>query len=54
MKREFLVEVLYPKGGVFFGLVWRIMLLGKRRSINKLDYMALVKNYLKKKRYGVP
>ena len=53
MKREFLVEDLYPKGGGF-GLVWRIMLLGKRRSINKLDYMALVKNYLKKKRYGVP
>ena len=33
-----------------FGLVLRIMMLGKRRSTKKLDYMALIINYLNKRR----
>ena len=33
-----------------FGLVLRIIMLGKMRSTKKLDYMALIINYLNKRR----
>ena len=39
-------------GGGGGGLVWRIVLLGKRTNTKQLDYMALVINYLKKSRVG--
>ena len=42
IKSEFSVAVPHPKGGGLFGLVWRIMLLGKRRSKKKFDYVALI------------
>ena len=45
------MEFLHPKGGVcVFGLVWRIMLLGKIRSTKKFHSVALVLNYFRKRR----
>ena len=37
IKRYFSVMVPHPKEGESFGLVWRIMLLGERRSTNQLE-----------------
>ena len=35
--REFLVQVPPPKGGKSFGLVWMLILLGRRRITGKMD-----------------
>ena len=35
-----------------FGLVWRIMLLGKMSSTKQLDYVALIISYFKNRRVG--
>ena len=35
-----------------FGLVLRIMMLGKRRIIKELDYVDLIINYLKRGGWG--
>ena len=44
---------MHPKKeGEMFGLVWKIILLGKRRTKNKLDHMGLIINYLNKRRVG--
>ena len=50
IKREFLMVFFQPKGVKVFGLLWRIMLLDKRRRTNQLDYVALIINYFKKTR----
>ena len=43
--------VLHPtRGGGLFGLVWRIMILGKRRITKKLDYVNLIINYFNNRR----
>ena len=48
-----MVAVPHPKGGGgLFGLVWSIILLGGRRSTEKLDYVDLIINYFKKRRGG--
>ena len=46
------MSVLHPKVGEKFGLVWRIMLLEKRRITKKLGYVALIINDLNKRRVG--
>ena len=38
------------EGGVLFGLVWRIMLLGENRSKKQLNCVDLIINYFKKRR----
>ena len=38
------------KGGGLFGILWKIILLRKRRSTNKLDHVDFIVNYLKKMR----
>ena len=44
------MSVLHPKVGEKFGLVWRIMLLEKRRITKKLGYVALIINDLNKRK----
>ena len=46
------MAVPHPRGGGLFGLVWSIILLGERRSTEKLDYVDLIINYFKKRRGG--
>ena len=50
IKRGFLVAVTHPEKGGGFGLVWRIILLGKNRSTKQLYYVALIINCFKKRR----
>ena len=42
--------VPYLKGGTLFVIVLRIISFSKRRTMNLLGYIALIINYLKKRR----
>ena len=53
IKMDFYVAVTCMKGeGRVLGVLWKIILLERRRSTNKLDYMDLIINYLKEIRVG--
>ena len=40
------------RGGTLFGIVWRIILSRKNRSVNKLDFVDYIIKYLKTRRVG--
>ena len=49
------MAVPHPKGGGgrLFGILWRIIFPGKKRSTNQLYCVALIINYFKKMSMGM-
>ena len=46
------MQVPHKKGLRLFGILWMIILLGRRMRIRKLDYIYFIIHSLKKRRMG--